>query len=129
MPESHLDSDISQHLEFIGMDEPIDRQMIFRRLEVLTEGENIALNLPETLHHFDNLLVRLTDAEHHARLSHKTPALRATEKLDAPLIDCLGTNDVIEARYCFGVVIQDIRQRIENDVECKLLTFKIRNEN
>lgn len=80
VPESHSTSKLLQHLELIRMDEPIDRQVIFCRLEILAECKNVAIDFPEIVHDFDDFFRALADAEHHAGLREKTAALRSIQQ-------------------------------------------------
>ena len=55
--------------------------MILRRPEILTEGENVALDSRKIVHDVDDFITPLPYTQHHPRLRHKPAALRTIEEL------------------------------------------------
>src|SRR5207249_3976288 len=71
VPETHSQADRFQPRKLIRMYEPIDGQMLFRRLKVLTEREDVAMNCTEVLHHANYFLGSFADAEHESGFREK----------------------------------------------------------
>src|SRR5262245_18911838 len=75
-------------IELLWRDPTLDREMILRRLQVLTERQDVDLRRADVVHRFDELGLGLAESEHETRLGQHGRAvmLRVREHRERFLI-------------------------------------------
>src|SRR6267143_49571 len=128
VPESHLQSDFLQFSEFLRMHEPVNRQVFFRRLQVLAEREDDAILPAQVLEHTDDLVNSFANSQHQSRFRDESSPPGPIEQREGPLVFGLGPDDGVQPRHRLHIVIQNVGQRIQNDVQRKFFAPEIRDQ-
>ena len=63
----------------------IDLQLLHRRLEILAEGDNVDLILPEIVQRRHDFVPKLSDTEHHPRLRQSSGRIAFARRKSPPM--------------------------------------------
>ncbi len=116
------------------MNEALHREVVTRRLQVLTQGQHVDIVLAHAVHDLDDLLVGLAEAEHQSRLGrHARHAL--LELLEDAFSDDPKLNEISGYVDDSGEGRWTVEQAIESRVAAPVITqalfarFQSRDEN
>ncbi len=104
--------------------------MLGTGLEVLPNGENVAVHCPEIGHHRPHLSIGFPETNHNARLGvHPRCAIAglAQEFERSPVIS-LGAHPTVKAGHGFGIVVQHLGSGGENAIQCLPIATEIGNQ-
>src|SRR5690606_2840882 len=112
----------------VRVNELLDRQVHPRGLQVLADRHDIDAVGDEIIHQLDYFILGLAQAYHDAALRTQSLLLGAAKHLERALVVGLRAHAPVESRYGFDVVIEDVRPRIEHDLECVPDAAEIRDK-
>ncbi len=101
------------------IDEAIDRRVLRRRAEVLPHGHEVDARGAEVGERLEHLVVRLADADHHARLRdpRRVALLHPAQNRERLLVRAAHVADrPLEAAHDLDVVRPHVRLRVDRDV-------------
>src|SRR5688500_4753397 len=104
-------------VELVGMDPPLNGEVLPGRLEVLAEGEDVAGDGDEVVDDGVDLVRLLAEAEHDAGLGDEPLLFGGLEELERAVVLRLRADALVEARDRFHVVVQDLRTLVEHELE------------
>src|ERR1700691_281297 len=121
---------IAQLTEFFRSVEARHGQVVARWTQILAYGKNVNPAPAEIAEYLDQLLNRFAQTHHHAALRHHAGRefLGVLEQGKSAFVTRAGAHRAIKARYRFSVVIQNVRPRIEHDLQRLFQTLKIRDQ-
>jgi hypothetical protein len=131
MVETEGPGDVGVGVELIGGDELDDRQVTERRLEVLAEREDVAIDATQIFHGIDDLGFGFAEAEHETRLGVQRgggPLRGLGQDTERPIISGAMTDRWGEATNGFEIVIKDMRLGIEHDLDGSGVVVEVRGE-
>src|SRR4051812_35793907 len=108
-----------EHGEYRRVDVALDRQVMWRRLQVLTDGEHVDLVRPHIAHYCNDLGIGLAKTDHQARLRRhlRIGALELLQKGKRVLVVAAGSRLLIEPRHGLEVVIHHVGWRRRQNLQ------------
>lgn len=131
VPESFVSGDLFVTGEIIRVDESDDRQVIFRRAEILSHGEDGDTVSEKIVHGFENFVFGFSETEHDAAFGGDFAVNHFLGSLqDAQGAAVLGTeaDEGREAFDGFQVVPEDVRTGIHHGAQGRFLFVEIGGE-
>jgi hypothetical protein len=128
--EPELHADLVEAAELVGRDVAIERDVAVRGTEVLTEREDVDVDRSEILHDGGDLLVRLAHPLDDARIGGdvRRETLRGGEDVHHSSVSTAGTALLVQPRHRLGVVVVDVRLRLEDGADRSLSALEIRDQ-
>ncbi len=121
--------------KFLGRYVAFDRQTFFVRLEILTDGHDVARNLSQIAHQIDDLFKLFAEAGHDAAFGEHRRELRVAitsgsfEKLKRLIVFRIGADAAIQTGNSLSVVIQYVGPRVQHIVQRRFVAVEIRDQN
>ena len=119
MAEAHGLADLAQMVELFRRHEALHRQVVLARLQVLAQREHVAVVVAQVPHDLFDLVQRLAQAEHDARLGGdvRVAGLELLDEVQRPLIVRSRARLPVEPRHGLEVVVEDVRRGVFQDLE------------
>lgn len=116
--------------ELIWVDPAIDGKVVASRLEVLADGDDVAIapgaDVIEKLQH---LVLVFADSEHDAGLGDETVGLELLKHLQAPVVTGLRADRGVHAVHRLHVVADDLRPRVTDQLDIAFDALEIADQN
>ncbi len=128
MPEAHGQTPLFQHPELVRMHVPVHGQMRAGRLQVLPEGQDVAIDRPEITHCLEDFVGGLPQSQHHAAFGDHPPPFRPVQQLKRPRVFGLRPHRRVQAGDRLRVVIQNVRMRINHRSKRLQIPSEIRDQ-
>jgi hypothetical protein len=95
------------------------RQVMARRCQVLADRQHIDVVGTQVSQHFEDLVVALTEADHQSRFGRhlRIACLEAFDESQRMRVIGTGPSLAIQARHRFQVVVEDVGQRLPQDLD------------
>ena len=130
MPEAHRHAALVELAELGGRDIAVERDVIVRRAEVLTEGEDVDVDRPQFAHGLQHFLVRLAHAEDHSRLGGDVGGggLGEAEDLLHAFVAAARARLFVQARHGLGIVVVDVGAGLQHSPDRILVALEVGDE-
>ena len=117
--KSHLLASRAQIVELLRRQIADNRQMFWRRSQVLPERENVDVHVAKVAHDGDDFVDRLAKPEDDPGLGGNVgrKLLRQAKDRHHALVAAAGARALVEARHGFGIVIVDVGIRLEDGAD------------
>jgi len=127
MLEAHSLSAFLELIEFPRGDISLNRKMTVRRLEILTDGEEIAVHGSEVLHSVLDFIRSLPQASHNPGLCSEVPVqlLGAPQHMQRTLVVRLRTHRGIQTGDGLDIVVEDVGAGTYDDVQSLSVPQKV----
>src|SRR5215207_7741633 len=129
--EAELVRSSLERLELVRVPIAHDRQVALGRAQVLADGEHLDSVLAQLPERVDQLVVRLAEPDHQARLRRHLVAahrLRVGEHAQRALPGAAAPRDRVEPRHDLDIVVEDVRALGDHLCERHLLAAEVGRE-
>ena len=105
-------------------------KVIARRTQVLADGEDVAADCGEVAKDGEEFVGFFAETDHDARFCYAggVEFFGVTQQLKRTLITSTRTDDSIQARNGFGVVIENFWLRVDDNPDCLTIALEVGNE-
>lgn len=119
-----------EFVELSGRDIALDGKLIPSRLEVLPQGDDVTIDLPQVFERGHDLVEGLPDAEHQAGFGEKvrTHPLGALEQIQRSLIHRARPDLPVQPRHGFHIVVENMDPRAHDSLQGLLVSLEVRNQ-
>ena len=104
--------------------------MLFRRPQILSDRQHVDVVRPHVAKDLEQLLVGLAEANHQSRLGHHVGRQRldVAQQCEAVRVDRLGPDPRVQTGHRLGVVVEDVRPRLDHCPDGGEIALEVRGE-
>ena len=128
--EAHVEGGLFQVAELVGMVVADHRRVLRGRSEVLTDREDPAPDAAQIAEGVEQFAVLFAESDHDAGLGRNVRRVgaRSIEQFERARVAAAGARHPVQPRHGLRVVIQHVGPGVEDRVQRRFLSLKIRNQ-